>query len=258
MKRIMGFLAVLFLVFFFGTICYADSYETEPNNDKSQADALVSSVPTLGQLSSNNDQDWYYICTSDADVINVKFSLEPAYIATVFYITIEDSLGNVLGNKDFIAFSINDAIETTFSSAVSSSGVYYVVITSSGDIGYDANYTLTTTVSNPGACPTDPSKYDVTGIWQIEGQQYFISLNVNGSAMVGVTYFPGAGESFWVGEGSGGNWYIYYASNLSQFEASLILTSDTTGVMTVSTCVPFSGENCLIPAGASVNVTRIF
>jgi hypothetical protein len=258
MKRIMAFLAVLFLVFFFGTICYADSYETEPNNDKSQADALASGVPTIGQLSSNNDQDWYSICTSDADVINVKFSLEPAYILTVFYITIQDSLGNVLANKDFIVASNNDPQETTFSSAVNSSGIYYVVITSSGDIGYDANYTLTTTVSNPGACPTEPPKYDFTGIWQIEGQQYFISVNVNGSTMVGVTYIPGAGESFWVGYGSGENWYIYYASNFSQFEAYLILTSDTTGMMAVSTCVPFSGENCLIPLGTTVNITKIF
>lgn len=76
--------------------------------------------------------------------------------------------------------------------------------------------------------------------------------------MVGVTYIPGAGESFWVGYGSADNWYIYYASNLSQFEAYLILTSDTTGTMTVGTYVPFSGENCLIPAGATVNVTKIF
>ena len=73
----------------------------------------------------------------------------------------------MLGNKDFTALSFGDGIETTFSSAVASSGIYYVVITSSGDIGYDADYTLTTTVSNPGACPSEPPKYDVAGIWRI-------------------------------------------------------------------------------------------
>ena len=75
MKRTMAFLAFLLFVFFFGTICYADPYETEPNNDKSQADVLVSGVPTIDQLSSNNDQDWYSICTAGADVITVRFAL---------------------------------------------------------------------------------------------------------------------------------------------------------------------------------------
>ena len=163
-----------------------------------------------------------------------------------------------MGNKDFIAFSVNGGIETAFSSADSSSGIYYVVITSSGDIGYDANYTLTATVSNPEACPIEPPKYDVTGIWQIKGQPYYFSVNVNGSAMVGVTYIPGARESFWVDYDSADNWYIYCASNLSQFEAYLILTSDTTGTMKVGTCVQFSGEDCFIPVGATVNVTKIF
>ena len=36
-------------------------------------------------------------------VLSCQILFEPAYIATVFYIAIEDSLGNVLGNKDFIA-----------------------------------------------------------------------------------------------------------------------------------------------------------
>lgn len=258
MKKILSLLGILLFVFFFGTICYADPYESEPNNDKSQADALVSGAPTIGQLSSNNDEDWYFICTSNSDLINVTFSLEPAYILTVFYITIQDSLGNVLGNKDFIAVAYGDGIETTLSSAVSSAGIYYVSITSSGDIGYDTNYTLTTSISNPGECPADPSKYDITGIWQIDGQQYFISVNVNGSTMVGVTYIPGAGESFLLGYGSGDIWYIYYASNLSQFEAYLVLTSNTTGTMSIGACVPFPGGACLLPAGATVTVTKIF
>ena len=258
MKNISHFLTALLIVFFFGTICYADSNETEPNNDMSQADALVSGGPILGQLSSDNDQDWYYICTSAADVINVKFSLEAAYIATVFYISIEDSLGNVLANKDYLALSFNDTIETTLSAAVTSAGIYYVVITSSGDIGYDTGYTLTATVSNPGPCPNEAPKYDVTGIWQIEGQQYFFSVNVNGSAMVAVTYIPGAGESFWIGEVSGDMWHLYYASNFSEFDATLTPTSDTTGTMTVNNCVPFQGGTCIFPAGNTVNVVKIF
>ena len=45
MKKAMMFLIALSLVFIFGSICYADSYETEPNNDKAQADALTSDVP---------------------------------------------------------------------------------------------------------------------------------------------------------------------------------------------------------------------
>jgi hypothetical protein len=101
----------------------------------------------------------------------------------------------------------------------------------------------------------DPT-YDATGIWQIEGQEDYFFVKTNGSNMVGVTYFPGAEQSFWMGSGVENDWYIYYASNLTEFEAYFVLTSDTTGMMAVLACSPSS--ECLIPVGPAVHVRKVF
>jgi len=98
----------------------------------------------------------------------------------------------------------------------------------------------------------------IAGIWQVAGQMFFISVNINGDTVVGVTYVPGAGESFLMGYVAGNKGYVNYASDLSQFDATITLTSNTTGTMTVNKCVPFSGESCLLPAGATVNIVKIF
>jgi hypothetical protein len=104
--------------------------------------------------------------------------------------------------------------------------------------------------------PPEPTIYDVTGIWHIEGQEDYFSVNVNGSNMVGVTYFPGAGESFWLGYGVENDWYIYYASNLTEFGAYFVLTSDTTGIIWAFKCSPSS--ECFIPVDSTVNVIKVF
>ena len=258
MKKLLYFLMVLSIVFVFGTICYADSYETEPNNDKNQADALVSGVPIIGQLSSTQDEDWFYICTSAADVINVSFYTE-RYSGggqSAWSISIEDGSGNLLSeivHHDYY----EDETSTSFS-AVTKPGDYYVVIKRKNYSGYEGNYTLTTSISNPGACPTSPPQYDVTGIWQMVGQNYYLSLYVTGSTAIAVTYIPGAGESYLMGTISGNIGHITYASDLSQFDATFTFTSATTGTLTVNKCVPFSGEYCLLPVGVPINGRKIF
>ncbi len=88
------------------------------------------------------------------------------------------------------------------------------------------------------------------------GQPYFISVHVNGSTIVGVTYFPGEGESYLVGNISGDIGYITYASDLSQFDATFTFTSNTTATLTINNCVP--GGSCLLPTGATVNAIKIF
>lgn len=99
MKKLSYFLMVLSLVFVFGTICYADSYETEPNNDKSQADALVSGSPIIGQCSSYKDEDWFYICTSSSDLIETTFGVEGETWRR-WTISIEDAHGNLLSEVE--------------------------------------------------------------------------------------------------------------------------------------------------------------
>ena len=248
MKKLSYFLMVLSLVFVFGTICYADSYETEPNNDKSQADALVSGVLIIGQCSSYKDEDWFYICTSGADLIETSFYL-PDATTGYWALSVWDASGNLLTEAQHL---FRDVSTTT--TAVSGAGIYYIKITS----GYKYSYSLTVSISNPGECPTAPPQYDVTGIWQMDGQAYYLSLYITGSTAIAVTYIPGAGESYLLGTISGNIGHITYASDLSQFDATFTFTSATTGTLTVNKCVPFSGEYCVLPVGVPINGTKIF
>lgn len=105
---------------------------------------------------------------------------------------------------------------------------------------------------------TTSDQYDVTGIWQMAGQPYFLSLYITGSAAIAVTYIPGEGESYMLGTITGNAAHIYYASDLSQFDATVTFTSATTATMTVNSCVPFSGDYCILPAGTTVTGTKIF
>lgn len=253
MKKLSYLLIVLSIVFIFGTICYADSYETEPNNDKSQANALVSGVPIIGQTSSSKDEDWFYICTSAGDLIQTTFTLEDGKRGW-WHISVEDVPGNLLSQVQHWG-DVSQVTETKFTTAVTTAGIYYIKIDSQGR---DSSYSLTVSISNPGECPTEPPQYDVTGIWQMVGHNYYLSLYITGSTAIAVTYIPGAGESYLLGTISGNIGHINYASDLAQFDATFIFTSATTGTLTVNKCVPFSGEYCVLPVGVPINGIKIF
>ena len=106
--------------------------------------------------------------------------------------------------------------------------------------------------------PNSSVSYNFVGIWQMAGQQFFVSVHVKGSTIVGVTYIPGGGESCLLGTISGNIGHINYASDLAQFDATFTFTSATTGTLTVNKCVPFSGEYCIFPAGTTINGVKIF
>ena len=105
---------------------------------------------------------------------------------------------------------------------------------------------------------TMPIETAIVGIWQVAGQPYFISVNVNGIYAIGVTYVPGGGAGYVVGTLSGNTCDIYGASGLSELDATLTLTSDTTGKLKVNKCIPEEGYSCPLPTGISVNVEKVF
>jgi hypothetical protein len=254
MKKTMVFLMALSLVFIFSSICYADSYETEPNNDKTQADALTSGSPIVGQNGTYDDDDWFYVCTSGADVIEVTLESGGVFHKAFWTIYTEDVHGNQLSEYRWDSYSGGMGTESSVQTVVGTSGIYYIKIKSH----YSEPYTLTASISNPGECPSEPSQYDLVGIWQVVGQGYYFSFNVSGSDFIVLTFIPGQGEGYMLGYMSGNTGYVTAASDLSQFNATFTATSATAGTLTVNTCVPFSGEHCLLPAGTTVNVAKIF
>ncbi len=101
-----------------------------------------------------------------------------------------------------------------------------------------------------------PIETAIVGIWQIAGQPVFISVNVNGMYAIGIMY--GAGEGYIVGTLAGNTCSIYDGSGLSRLDATLTLTSDITGIFKINQCVALPGYHCLLPAGATVNVQKVF
>jgi len=257
MKKISTLLLSLFFLLSLVINCYAVSLETEPNNDASTADPLIYDEPITGQTSSSYDKDWYSISTSGSDVIYLRF--EGTYsnpLSGAWSISIIDASDNILAKRIHLSYD-----ETAnFAFAVTDPGIYYVVIEANKDyLQYD--YTLSVSLSNPGesnGATTNNVDYDVEGIWQLAGQNNFISVHVNNSVLIGITYFPGAGESFILGDISGNTGHITYSSDVAQFDATIVFTSSTTGVITVNSCVPFSGDYCLFPPGVTINAVKIF
>jgi len=255
MKKLF-FLMVLFFALISISNSYAELYETEPNNEKSAADAITVGEPITSQLSSKTDQDWFYICTTGADVINVDFFGINTSSPYPWYVSIEDSAGNLLSKISH--YGLYDENTSNLFAAVDRAGIYYIKIIGYNPPPYD-NYTLTVSISNPGECSNQSavgSTYNIDGIWQMAGQNYFLSIHVRNSTLIAVSYFPGAGESFLIGTINGNTGHITYASDLSQFNASFTFTSDTTAVMTINQCIP--GDYCLFPAGTTINAKKIF
>ena len=244
----------LFSLLLFQGISWGDPYETEPNNNKSEADALESDEPIIGQCSSNEDEDWFYICTGRADLIETTFKLHGEKRCD-WDVSIEDSYGNLLSHIVHYGF-LGEATESNFVTAVTEGNIYYAKIESRCNT--KEPYTLNVSISEPGECPGEPPQYDVTGIWQIAAQNQYLSLYITGTTAIAVTYIPGAGESYMLGSISGKTGRITYASDLSQFNATFTFTSATTATIIVNECIPFSGDYCIFPAGTAVSAKKIF
>lgn len=97
----------------------------------------------------------------------------------------------------------------------------------------------------------------IEGIWGFNNN-YFVSIHISGSTVIGITYFPGQGESFVTGSVSGNTLEIDYSSDVYKFDATFIITSETTGTLTINDCVPYTGSYCLFPAGYSLPAEKMF
>jgi hypothetical protein len=266
MKKLLWLLISTLILLIFTVHCYAVSIEIEPNNDGSTATHMLSGESIIGQLSSRDDQDWFSVCTSGSDVIQVTFTGKTSSSISSWTISIIDFSGNILSKKIHKAyFSSDEKTSQIFASSIDL-GIYYVVIEFDDEIYYHPhpsdNYTLSLSLSNPGDCYGQTThngiEYGAEGIWQIEGQNNFISVNVNNSMMIGITYFPGAGEGFIVGTISENTGHITYASDVSQFDAIFTFTSNDTATLTVNNCIPFSGDRCMFPTGLTIRAKKIF
>ena len=128
--------------------------ETEDNNSRSTADALVSGSEIKGQLSSETDIDYYSLAATSAGTVSIDF--DPTINSSMYeYYTVSlmDGGGTVLASQSV-------GKDTSFSAGVSNSGTYYVAVNAYERSGYSTRhdsgeYGLTTSFSAGGTVRTN-------------------------------------------------------------------------------------------------------
>ena len=249
MKKVIFVLSILCLLSFLSMDCYADSSETEPNNDKATADPLASGEGMVGQLSSSSDADWFSISTSGAAVLDVQ-----VVGGGNWYISIQNSSGEVLSKTGHLSGT------TQFSAAVTVAGTYYAIITQhTGYTWSGGNYTLTVT-SNSTFLPittyeTEPNGEKATADPLASGEGMvgqlssssdadWFSISTSGAAVLDVQVV------------GGGNWYISiqnssgevlsktgHLSGTTQFSAAVTVAGTYYAIITQHTGYTWSGGN---------------
>ncbi len=137
--------------------------EMEPNNTKDQASQLTSKVPVIGNIMSEEDQDWFYIETAKPE--NIFFSFErqqvtPYYQFKVWIVSMYDDQNNMLANKDVFS----QETSTFLGTGVSGAGKYYILVVPAArssnstyarlyDKNYQNQYTLTVTIGEDTSDP---------------------------------------------------------------------------------------------------------
>ena len=111
--------------------------ETEDNNSRDTADAVVSGSEIKGQLSSETDIDYYSLAATAAGTISINFDPTINSSTREYYtVSLRDSSGSVLASQDV-------GKDTDFSAGITDAGTYYVAV--------DAyNYSAYTTYHDSG------------------------------------------------------------------------------------------------------------
>ncbi|QBQ56443.1 hypothetical protein E3U44_04520 [Nitrosococcus wardiae] len=102
--------------------------ETEPNNHVMGADPMEFGVEYGGQLYSPEDQDWFYITTTESNqILTLNFNVPGLEDITGWNISVRDSGGNVFSE---VYSGFDFAPESLLQTILSHAGTYYVVVKS--------------------------------------------------------------------------------------------------------------------------------
>jgi hypothetical protein len=138
--------------------------ETEPNNYALSADPLDFDVKYWGQLSSPEDQDWFYVTTTASNqILTVDFTIPGLSNISGWNISVRDSGGNIFSE---INSGFDGASETLLQTVLSHAGSYYVVVRPLNQDGqitylsYDYNLAAFLSSSQITAEPVDVNFFD--------------------------------------------------------------------------------------------------
>jgi hypothetical protein len=128
------------------------------------ADSLEFGVKYWGQLSSPEDQDWFYITTMESNqILTADFTVPGLSDITGWNISVRDSGGNIFSE---INSGFDGNVETLLQTVLSHTGTYYIVVKSLNQDGqithlpYNYNLAAFLGASQITAEPIDVNFYD--------------------------------------------------------------------------------------------------
>lgn len=108
--------------------------ETSANGDMESADVLVNGI--VGNISSENDEDWYVVHVETPSTLEVGFFVDENILRTFWHVSIWDSEGGLLAEADSSGSS-------ELSKFIASSGDVFVRVSQGGHFSNSAQYSLT-------------------------------------------------------------------------------------------------------------------
>ncbi len=113
--------------------------ETEPNDNMASADPLIGDVKFLGQTYGLEDQDWYYLVTSEPNqLLTVFFSVpgDAQNTGSGWVVEVRNGSGNL-----YATFTANPQAgeEIVYPVTLGLVGTYYIVVKPAGDTGTPPN-----------------------------------------------------------------------------------------------------------------------
>jgi len=103
---------------------YAADYETEPNDDITQADPVFLNVSLFGNSGSYLEEDWFFLDTSSTDVLTINMDVEGYSSSNKVYIY--DASDNVL-------YSGYTDAENPITIGLGGAGRYYIKVSAGHD-----------------------------------------------------------------------------------------------------------------------------
>ena len=139
---------------------WAQSFETEPNNNSGQANPLTSGASVHGQISNTTDEDWFSFLSTGTGRITV--TLQPAPGGNLLPAAqLQDSLGNVLASS-VIEYGYAGPLTTVTLQAGAVAGTYFIRLPAINSFQFSnpftgvstASYIMSAVFPSSGALPT--------------------------------------------------------------------------------------------------------
>lgn len=234
---------------------FADS-ETETNNTESTADTLSPGILTSGNLSSEDDIDFFAIELGGTESFELVFAA-PDVMGTgdQWLIIVQRPSDGIIIYQEVL--SPTSASPITRNIAIDENGVYLVRIAPAGGSSPtpSATYNLTITPDN-----FQPELGGIGGVWQdqIDNTFYSIHENAEGLLYIELSTNP-LGWNAFLGSRSGTKAVLELVVGPGSATLEILFTSATTLEARYLACQTEAGTMCtVLPGDLLYNATKVF